>query len=103
VADALSLAATLGRQRAAQEALVAAAGRAYELSQARHEAGRDSYLVLLDSQRVYYGAQQGLIVTRLAEQANRIELYRALGGGWQETTAPAPPETPPETPAETTE
>ena len=40
--------------------------------------------MLLDSQRAFYGAQQWLIVTRLAEQANRVELYRALGGGWQE-------------------
>jgi multidrug efflux system outer membrane protein len=84
VSDALSLTATLGRQLAAQEALAAAARRAYELSLARHEAGRDSFLVVLDSQRAFYAAQQGLIVTRLAEQANRVELYRALGGGWQE-------------------
>ncbi len=84
VSDALALTATLARQREAQEALAAAARRAYELSQARHESGRDSYLVLLDSQRVWYGAQQGLIVTRLAEEANRVALYRVLGGGWVE-------------------
>lgn len=85
VSDALALTATLARQRAAQEALADAARRAYELSQARHESGRDSYLVLLDSQRAWYAAQQGLIVTRLAEQANRVALYRVLGGGWEET------------------
>ena len=84
IADALALTATLLRQREAQEALAAAARRAYELSQARHESGRDSYLVLLDSQRAWYAAQQGLIVTRLAEQANRVALYRVLGGGWEE-------------------
>jgi multidrug efflux system outer membrane protein len=84
VSDALALTSTLARQRAAQEALAAAAGRAYELSQARYDSGRDSYLILLDSQRVWYGAQQGLIVTRLAEQANRVGLYRVLGGGWVE-------------------
>jgi multidrug efflux system outer membrane protein len=87
VSDALALTRTLARQREAQEALAAAARRAYELSQARHESGRDSYLVLLDSQRVWYAAQQGLIVTRLAEQANRVALYRVLGGGWVERTA----------------
>lgn len=84
VADALALERSLARQREAQQGLVSAAGRAFELSRARHESGRDSYLVALDSQRISYGSQQGLIVLRLAEQLNRIALYRALGGGWQE-------------------
>ena len=52
----------------------------------RYESGRDSYLVLLDSQRTLYGAQQSLIATRLSEQANRVLLYRVLGGGWKEAT-----------------
>jgi len=40
--------------------------------------------VLLESQRSLYLAQQALIVTRLAEQTNRVTLYKALGGGWLE-------------------
>jgi multidrug efflux system outer membrane protein len=84
VADALALTATLNRQRASQEALVAATSRAYELSTQRYKAGRDSYLTVLDSQRSNYAAQQGLIATRLAEQNNRVSLYGALGGGWRE-------------------
>jgi multidrug efflux system outer membrane protein len=84
VADALALTATLNRQRAAQEALVSATGRAYELSQQRYKAGRDSFLDVLVSQRSDYTAQQGLIATRLAEQTNRVNLYGALGGGWLE-------------------
>lgn len=86
VADALALTATLNRQRAAQEALVSATGRAYELSQRRYKAGRDSYINVLVSQRSDYSAQQGLIATRLAEQTNRVNLYEALGGGWRELT-----------------
>lgn len=84
VADGLALTATLDRQRAAQEALVSATGRAYELSQQRYKAGRDSFLDVLVSQRSDYTAQQGLIATRLAEQTNRVNLYGALGGGWLE-------------------
>jgi multidrug efflux system outer membrane protein len=87
VSDALALTATLNRQRAAQETLVAATGRAYELSQQRYKAGRDSFLDVLVSQRSDYAAQQGLIATRLAEQNNRVNLYEALGGGWREQTA----------------
>jgi multidrug efflux system outer membrane protein len=86
VADALALTATLAQQRMALEQLVDAAKRAEDLSIARFEAGRDSYLVRLETQRTLYVAQQALITTRLAEQNNRITLYKALGGGWQERT-----------------
>jgi outer membrane protein, multidrug efflux system len=84
VADALALTPTLERQRQAQESLVEASKRSYDLSQQRYKSGSDSYLAVLDAQRSYYGAQQGLIATRLAQQNNRVTLYKALGGGWQE-------------------
>jgi multidrug efflux system outer membrane protein len=84
VADALALTATLNHQRAAQEGLVEATGRAYELSRRRYQVGRDSYLEVLDSQRSDYTAQRGLIAARLAEESNRVALYKALGGGWLE-------------------
>ena len=85
VADALALTATLAEQRVAREATVDAAAEADRLSRARYEAGRDSYLVLLEAQRTLYLAQQALVITRLAEQSNRVTLYKALGGGWKET------------------
>jgi outer membrane protein, multidrug efflux system len=83
VADALALSRTLAARVSAQQALLAAATEADKLSQARYDAGRDSYLVLLDSQRALYGAQQGFVAARLAEQANRVALYKVLGGGWK--------------------
>jgi outer membrane protein, multidrug efflux system len=84
VADTLALTTTLDHLRAAQENLVEATSRAYELSQRRYKAGRDSYLEVLDSQRSDYAARQGLITARLAEGTNRVTLYKALGGGWRE-------------------
>ena len=84
VADALALTTTLADQRAALQALVDAARRGEELAQARYAAGRDSFLVRLEAQRTLYVAQQALISTRLAEQANRVTLYKVLGGGWME-------------------
>jgi outer membrane protein, multidrug efflux system len=84
VADSLALTTTLEREREAEEALVNATGRAYELSRQRYKAGRDSYLDVLDSQRSDYSAQQSLIATELAQQENRVTLYNALGGGWRE-------------------
>ncbi|QOW18556.1 efflux transporter outer membrane subunit [Lysobacter ciconiae] len=84
VADALALSKTLAQQRIAQEALLQAATRTNELSQARYDAGLDSYLTLLITQRTLYDAQQSLVATLLAEQANRVTLYKVLGGGWVE-------------------
>ncbi len=84
VADALALTTALADQRAALQATVDAAAEADRLALARYKAGRDSYLVLLESQRALYLAQQALIVTRLSEQTNRVTLYKALGGGWLE-------------------
>ena len=84
VADALALSKTLAEQRVAQEALLDAATRAHDLSKARYDAGRDSYLTLLDAQRTLYAAQQSVVATLLAEQANRVTLYKVLGGGWVE-------------------
>ncbi len=82
VADALALGETLAAQRRAQIALLAAAQKAHDLSQARHDAGLDSFLVLLDARRTLYAARQSLVATGLAEQTNRVTLYKALGGGW---------------------
>ena len=38
----------------------------------------------LDAQRTLYAAQQQLVAVRMAEQANRVTLYKVLGGGWTE-------------------
>ena len=84
VADALALSQTLAEQLAAQEQLAQAAARAYQLSDERYRAGRDSYLTLLDAQRSDYAARQALIATRRAQQSNRVTLYKVLGGGWHE-------------------
>lgn len=84
VADALTSAVALARQYEAQRALVEAARRAEYLSNLRYQAGRDSYLTLLDARRTLYGAQQGLLAIWLSEQVNRVTFYKVLGGGWKE-------------------
>lgn len=84
VADALALSRTLVQQRKAQRSLVDAADKANQLSLARFKAGRDSYQVQLDAQRTLFAARQALVATVLAEQINRVTLYKVLGGGWLE-------------------
>jgi len=90
VADALAVRATIQERIAAQERLQVAAADAQRLTQARYDRGVDAYLNLLDAQRTLYGARQALIGVRLAESLNRIDLYRALGGGGGEPAPAAP-------------
>ena len=85
VADALAQRSTLAEQLAAQQSLTTAATRIFDLSNALFKAGSNSYLEVLDAQRSLYAAQQTLITLRLDEQTNRINLYKALGGGWNPT------------------
>jgi multidrug efflux system outer membrane protein len=89
VADALVSRAALEAQLAAQERRVQAEQRRYQLSDLRYQKGVDSYLVFLTAQRDLFAAQQQLIQSRLARLTNLVDLYRALGGGWQERTATA--------------
>jgi multidrug efflux system outer membrane protein len=81
VADTLAGQGTLGDQLAAQQSLTDATADSYRLSEARYDKGVDSYLVVLDSQRSTYSAQQNLINVRLALLANQVTLYKVLGGG----------------------
>lgn len=81
VADALALAGTLAAQREAQDALLVALQETLRLSELRFQTGLDSYLGVLVAQQALYRAQQSSVVLRLAERANRIQLYKALGGG----------------------
>ena len=82
VADALSVRATLSRRLAAQQALVDAWQRSYDLSQVRYKMGADDYLTVLDAQRSLYSARQSLITLQQTDLANRITLFKVMGGGW---------------------
>ena len=81
VADALAAKGTIEEQLAAQQSLTEAVEVTYRLSNLRYEKGIDSFLGVLDAHRSLYAAQQGLISTRLAQLAARVNLYSVLGGG----------------------
>ncbi|WP_054885405.1 efflux transporter outer membrane subunit [Pseudomonas sp. NBRC 111130] len=84
VADGLAARATYQRQLQAQRELVASNQRYYDLAEHRYRNGVDSSLTFLDAQRSLFTAQQGLISDRLAQLVAEVNLYAALGGGWQE-------------------
>ncbi|MFO6137704.1 TolC family protein, partial [Pseudomonas aeruginosa] len=65
VADGLAGKRTLDEQIRAEQLLVAASQKAYELAEQRFQEGVDDNLTVLDAQRTHYGTQQTLVRTRL--------------------------------------
>ncbi|WP_439815901.1 efflux transporter outer membrane subunit [Zavarzinia sp. CC-PAN008] len=91
VADSLAQQGTIDRQLAARAANVEAAQTSYRLSNARYDAGVDTFLNTLDAQRTLYQAQQALVSTRLTRAANLVTLYATVGGGLAGDYAPGEP------------
>ncbi len=72
------------REYRVQEAKVAAAAKdATRLSEMRYQGGATSYLEVLTNDTTYYQAQISLVTAREQEAISFIQLYNALGGGWQ--------------------
>jgi multidrug efflux system outer membrane protein len=83
VADALAVHTRTREQRAEEEKLVSALTESVRLSNLRYRGGLDSYLQVLDSERDLFAGQLTLAQLRLLELQSVVQLYRALGGGWQ--------------------
>jgi len=69
--------------RQQQELLVGALSDASQVAKLRYEGGVSSYLEVLDTERQYFEAEIQLVQAKRDESASVIQLYRALGGGWQ--------------------
>lgn len=61
------------------------AEQAFRLAEARYRAGSIDLQTLLDTQRTWYQSQDSLTQQRAAWLIATIDLYRTLGGGWQES------------------
>lgn len=70
--------------RAQQELLTNAAQDTTRLANMRYQGGVTSYLEVLDSDTRYFDAQLSLAQAQLNERLALVELYNALGGGWQQ-------------------
>jgi outer membrane protein, multidrug efflux system len=69
--------------RLQQELLTQSAQDAARLSESRYQGGATSYLEVLDSNTRYFSAELSLAQAQLGELEALVQLYRALGGGWQ--------------------
>jgi multidrug efflux system outer membrane protein len=83
VADALSGYQSGREARDIQERLVRSASDARRLADMRYQGGNSSYLEVLDSDTRLFEAELGLVGAELNERSAFVEIYRALGGGWQ--------------------
>jgi multidrug efflux system outer membrane protein len=84
VADALAIRAILDDKLKAQEILLHAEQKRFDLTTARYKQGVDNYVDVLLAQEDYYIAEQNLLASQAAQLLNSIALYRSLGGGWTE-------------------
>ena len=57
--------------------------RAADLAKIRYDAGRTDYLELLDAERTQLSAEDQLAEAEAAINTRAVQLYKALGGGWQ--------------------
>ncbi len=87
VADGLADRETYKEQVISQSNFVEANQTYYDLADQRYQAGIDNYITLLDAQRQLFSSQQNLINVRLAQLTSEVNLYKALGGGWQEANS----------------
>ncbi len=91
--------------RAEQARSVSAYQEAVTVALQRYTAGRASYFEVLDAQIQLYPEQNSLAQTEINRRLIVVQLYLALGGGWNltdsdwqnQTITPAPPSTAPKT------
>ncbi len=84
VSDALIAYQKVQEFRAQQELLARSAQDAAQLSNQRYQAGTTNYLEVLTNETNYLTANLGLAQARLNELLALVQIYKALGGGWQQ-------------------
>ena len=84
VSDALIGYQKLHQVRVRLEDTVADLQESVRLSNMRYKGGTTTYLEVLDGQRSLFSAELTLAQARGNEYQSLVQLYRSLGGGWQQ-------------------
>jgi outer membrane protein, multidrug efflux system len=84
VSDALVESRKVKEIRAQQESLVTTLQDRSRLAYLRYQGGVDTQLNALDADRDLFAAELNLAQTRRNELLALVQLYKALGGGWQQ-------------------
>ena len=84
VSDALVAYQKTREVREQQELLAAAAQDSARLAHVRYDGGASPYLEVLTNETNYLTAELSLSQARLSEMLSLVQIYSALGGGWQQ-------------------
>ena len=84
VSDALIASQKNREFREQQDLLTQAAQRSDQFSQVLYKHGGASYLQVLTNETNYFSAELNLVQAQLSERLALVQLYQALGGGWQQ-------------------
>ncbi|HZR16822.1 MAG TPA: efflux transporter outer membrane subunit [Verrucomicrobiae bacterium] len=82
VSDALISYERLADEQAEQAQAVNAYRVALEMAMKRYQSGNASYYEVLQEQQLLFPTENALVQTRLNQILAVVQLYRALGGGW---------------------
>jgi multidrug efflux system outer membrane protein len=83
VSDALITRQKLAEQYDYAGQAVLALAESAELATQRYQNGKSSYYEVLEAQQELYATQQAEVQTQVGELLAVVQLYSALGGGWQ--------------------
>jgi len=90
--DAENALTAYAREQVRHESLsqsVQANQQALDLSTQLYKSGLADFLHVLDSERSLYAAQDALVQSDQAVSLNLVQLYKALGGGWEKDSGSA--------------
>ena len=83
VSDALISRQKFAETRVYDEQAVVALTSSVEIATERYLNGKSSYFEVLQAQQELYPAQRAQVQTQVSELLAVVQLYKALGGGWQ--------------------
>jgi multidrug efflux system outer membrane protein len=83
VSDALISRVKLAEERTALETEVGANREAVQVVTERYRVGQSSYYEVLQQQQQLFPAEDALVQTGLDQLLDTVQLYQALGGGWE--------------------
>jgi multidrug efflux system outer membrane protein len=84
VEDALVAAQQTKEQQRRQQEAVNRARRAYQFAQTQMSAGTVNILTVLNTENALFSAQDELVQVQYLHLQSMVNLYTALGGGWQQ-------------------
>ncbi len=92
VVNALNAFSAEQRRRDNLKSEVEHSRQALTLSRVRYTNGVADFITVLDAERTLLASQQQLAQSTTSVSTNLIRLYKALGGGWQQTFPVEPPQ-----------